>query len=202
MMRKRLFIFSLVFAILFTGVAFAFIAGNVHAAPLRTTGVRIKFMKVSHMERNLEFIFSGAKPVEEVIEEAGPERPYGYYADGFGEDLQELLFDACDEFNIPYELALAVVWKETTYRNIMGDGGRSYGYMQIQKRWHWPEMEELGVDDLMDPLGNFRVGCYILRYNYDYSGTWERALTMYNTGSPGTSGYADRVLAKWNELED
>lgn len=156
-----------------------------------------------HVSRTALDQESESVPLEQAPDELYiSNRPYGDYSDGFDIGLQDLLFDACDEFDIPYKLALAVVWKETNFSNIMGDGGRSYGYMQIQKKWHWPEMEALGVDDLLDPLGNFRVGCYILRNNYDYSGTWERALTMYNSGSPGASGYADRVLAKWEEFEN
>ena len=42
-------------------------------------------------------------------------------------ETQTLLYQACDETGVQYELALAVVWKETRFQNINGDnGGPSY----------------------------------------------------------------------------
>ena len=72
---------------------------------------------------------------------------------------QRLLWQACEETGVTYELALAVIWKETNFRNIKVDGGDSYGYMQVQPRWHSDRMDRYGVTDLMDPYGNFLVGC-------------------------------------------
>lgn len=108
-------------------------------------------------------------------------------------DTQAFLRAACDESGIDYELALAVVWKETTFRNIVGDGGNSFGYMQVQPRWHRDRMERLGVTDLMDPFGNFRVGCdYLAELLEKYE--LPVALTFYNTGKPGHNQYADTVI--------
>ena len=74
-------------------------------------------------------------------------------------EVQRQLWQACEETGITYELALAVIWKETNFRNITGDGGESFGYMQVQPRWHSDRMDRYGVTDLMDPYGNFLVGC-------------------------------------------
>ena len=76
-----------------------------------------------------------------------------------GAEVQRQLWQACEETGITYELALAVIWKETNFRNITGDGGESFGYMQVQPRWHSDRMDRYGVTDLMDPYGNFLVGC-------------------------------------------
>lgn len=65
--------------------------------------------------------------------------------------------------------------------------------MQIQEQWHRDRMERLGVTDLTDPLGNFRVGCdYLAELMGRYS--LEEALTAYNSGRPGKSRYASAVL--------
>jgi len=108
-------------------------------------------------------------------------------------DLQDYLHTAAEEAGIPYELALAVIKQETEFRNVTGDDGCSVGYMQIQERWHADRMDKLGVEDLMDPAGNFRVGCSFLaellsKYNL------EDALTCYNSGKPGKSEYANNVI--------
>lgn len=119
----------------------------------------------------------------------------GYFRDDvpLDYDTQALLRAACEEFGVEYELALAMIWRETTFRNVVGDGGESYGYMQVQPRWHAERMERLGVTDLMDPLGNFRVGCdYMAELLEKYE--LPEALTAYNTGSPGHNQYAADVI--------
>lgn len=108
-------------------------------------------------------------------------------------DTQALLHAACDESGVPYALALAVIAQETGFRNVTGDDGASCGYMQIQEQWHRDRMERLGVTDLADPFGNFRVGCdYLAELMGRYS--LEEALTAYNSGCPGKSRYASAVL--------
>lgn len=95
--------------------------------------------------------------------------------------------------------------KETEFRNLIGDNGTSTGYMQIQKKWHWDRMERLGVTDLMEPSGNFRVGCDFLAELYAKYNDWNLALTVYNRGhNPGyITDYAKEVMgnyAQWREI--
>ena len=125
----------------------------------------------------------------------------GYFRDDIPLDFetQACLLAACDESGVPFELALAVIRKESTYQNITGDGGDSIGYMQIQPKWHQERMRRLGVTDLTQPLANFQVGCDYLAELMDKYPT-EEALTAYNSGKPGKSDYADTVLRYWREL--
>ena len=145
----------------------------------------------------------GEDPYEaEKIELALVEQ--GYFRDDVPlvYDEQDYLHTACEESGIPYALALAVIERESTFRNIVGDDGASEGYMQVQRRWHRDRMERLGVEDLKDPFGNFRVGCDFLA---ELLGKYpmEEALTAYNSGSPGHSDYSRAVMdnyEKWKEL--
>lgn len=115
-------------------------------------------------------------------------------------ELQVALYDACEETGVDYDLALAVIWRESTFRNIIGDDGSSLGYMQVQPRWHQGRMDELGVTDLMDPVSNFRVGCdYLAELLAKYP--VEQALTCYNTGRSGHNQYADDVIGYREELK-
>ena len=125
----------------------------------------------------------------------------GYFRDDIPLDYetQAYLRAACDESGVPFELALAIIRKESTYQNITGDGGDSIGYMQVQPKWHQERMRRLGVTDLTHPLSNFRVGCDYLAELMDKYPT-EEALTAYNSGKPGKSDYADTVLKYWREL--
>lgn len=115
-------------------------------------------------------------------------------------EVQKALYEACTETGLRYELMLAVVRKETDYRNVTGDGGESYGYCQVQPRWHKERMERLGVTDLMDPASNFRVACdYLAELLERYE--LPQALTAYNSGKPGESEYAETVIGYMEELE-
>ena len=124
-------------------------------------------------------------------------------------ETQRLLWQACEETGVVYELALAVIWKETNFRNIRGDGGDSYGYMQVQPRWHSERMARYGVTDLMDPYGNFLVGCDYLAELAAKDRGIEWVLHGYNGGpsyandmakAEKTSQYAKDVLNYMNIL--
>lgn len=134
--------------------------------------------------------FSGPDPMVED----------GYLRDDLPLDYetQMLLYGACLEFQVDYDLALAVIEQETGYRNLTGDGGESAGYMQIQRKWWGGLMEEIGTEDLNQPEDNFRTGCAILRQLLDKYGNTEDALTAYNSGRPGSSRYSRSVLEKLN----
>ena len=112
-------------------------------------------------------------------------------------ETQMLLYGACLEFGVDYDLALAVIEQETNFKNIMGDGGSAYGYFQIWPKWHIDRMAELGVTDLNDPESNFRVGCHFLRECIDKYGV-ERGLGYYNSGKAVVTRYSRSVLEKMN----
>lgn len=138
----------------------------------------------------------------EKIEQALVEQ--GYFRDDvpLSYEDQDFLHTACQESGVPYALSLAVIERETQFQNLVGDDGASLGYMQVQERWHWDRMERLGVTDLMNPFGNFRVGCDFLAELLEKYPTQE-ALTAYNSGSPGYNQYSYDVMAnyeKWKEL--
>lgn len=145
-------------------------------------------------------------PVVQIIDEieAAP-MEYDPVRDDIPMDAehQRLLYKACGETGIRYELALAVIWQETDFRNVEGDGGESHGYMQVQKKHHEERMERLGVTDLNDPYSNFLVGCdYLVELEANGNGI-EWMLMAYNGGpsyandmaKAGTvSQYAKNVL--------
>jgi soluble lytic murein transglycosylase-like protein len=122
---------------------------------------------------------------------------------------QRLLWQACEETGITYELALAVIWKETNFRNIKGDGGDSYGYMQVQKKYHGDRMKKYGVTDLTDPYSNFLIGCDYLAELAEKDRGIEWVLHAYNGGpsyanklakAGKVSSYAKNVLNYINIL--
>jgi hypothetical protein len=137
----------------------------------------------------------GEDPAEpELIESALLDQGYLSDAVPLSYEDQDLLHAACSEFGIDYALALGQIEVETQFRNIVGDDGESEGYLQIQEKWHSDRMAALGVTSLMDPCGNFRVGCSLLADLIDQYGV-VGGLTAYNSGSPGKSEYATVVMA-------
>lgn len=117
-------------------------------------------------------------------------------------DLQDLLHATTEEYDLPYNMVLAQMWRETGYRNVMGDDGDSVGYLQVQEKWHKTRMDKLGVTDLKNPKGNFLVACDYLRECIDTTDTTADALTKYNSGHTGTNQYAIDVLTRWEQLEE
>ena len=124
-------------------------------------------------------------------------------------ETQRLLWQACEETGLTYELALAVIWKETTFRNVVGDGGESFGYMQVQPKWHKERMDRYGVTDLMDPYSNFLVGCDYLAELAETDRGIRWMLHAYNGGpayanrlaeAGKVSQYASDVLDYMNRL--
>ena len=116
-----------------------------------------------------------------------------FYDCGLSLDLQEDLREACEESGVDMALALSVIQQETNFQNIVGDNGNSYGYMQVQPRWHQERMDRLGVTDLMDPASNFRVGCDYLAECLDRY-PMASALSAYNSGRPDLVPYAEQVI--------
>lgn len=146
-----------------------------------------------------EAMVLAAAPVATLVT-AEPEEEQARIYDNISlsEELQLLVWQACEETGCPYELALSIIHCESSYRNVNGDGGNSIGYMQIQPRWHQARMEKLGVTDLSDPLSNFRVGCDLLAELLDKHSV-EDALSVYNTGGTGHRKYANKVLGYMEE---
>lgn len=134
--------------------------------------------------------------------ETAPEPKYTFYDVPLDLDTQKEIIKICSEYDLKYELILGVISVETDFRpKVVGDGGNSFGLMQIQPRWWSETIEREGVTNLLDPLQNIRCGCAILRELKEKYGTEYRALQAYNTGRPNTNnGYADKVYRHIDEL--
>lgn len=97
-------------------------------------------------------------------------------------ELQDELYEACKEFGVEFFTMVALIERETKFTNVMGDGGESYGYCQIQPKWWYGLMNEIGATDLKVPKDNFRTGCAIMAKLLNKYGSVEGALVAYNQG--------------------
>ena len=150
----------------------------------------------------------------EALMETEEEAP-SYQSDAvpLNHDTQAQVLGWCEEYGVPYSVALAVIEAESSFRPD-AENGSCYGYMQINsinKSWLF---QEIGVTNLEDPLQNLHSGIYMLGDLYGKYGDWHKALVCYNCGETGaynhyfsqgltSSGYSRHVMeleAKWAEV--
>lgn len=119
--------------------------------------------------------------------------------------LQETLYSAAMEWGVPYELAVAVCWRETQYRNLvtpveMADGEvrTYYGMMAVCDKYAPEYMALCGIDNLDTEENRLRVGCCMLGQHIKKEGSVRAALCRYSGDDEGW--YADDVLRKMGEL--
>lgn len=120
-------------------------------------------------------------------------------------EVQRYIFNVCSYYNLEPSLVIAVIECESGYDEMaIGDGGESYGLMQVQPRWHMARMDRLGVTDLFNPYENISVGVDILaecvaKYDDDIGA----ALTAYNSGcyKGEVTKYARSVLEIKEKIE-
>ena len=111
--------------------------------------------------------------------------------------LQSHISNICDGYDIDPALVMAVIGQESNYdADAIGDSGKSFGLMQVQKRFHEDRMDKLGVTDLLDPYQNVAVGIDILAEKVKQGGL-EWGLMAYNGGN----SYANDMKAIGNVSE-
>ncbi|MCL2579779.1 MAG: lytic transglycosylase domain-containing protein [Oscillospiraceae bacterium] len=167
-------------------------------------GQRVQFPDQATL-RSLLGMTTGAQRVTVEEEEAlpafarmptaGPLRPH---VDPFGffyleevplsYNLQRYIFERSAQLGLEYELILALIWRESTFRveamNINRNGTQDSGLMQINdvnRGWLY---DQHGIYNLMDPHQNIDAGTYMIadllsRYSESY------ALMAYQLGEGG-----------------
>lgn len=103
-------------------------------------------------------------------------------------ELQYFTYEQCKERHVSYELALAVMQRESRFRtDVQGhnpNGSTDNGLMQINSRNEKWLSKEIGIRDLMDPEDNIRAGvfmlsCHVANYGENYG------LMAYHMGAGG-----------------
>lgn len=146
-----------------------------------------------------------AKPIAEVKAEIAirsdlPNRFYYRQEIPLDRYQQETIYNAAVEWGIPYELALAVCFRETNFRNMETevDGKHYYGMMAVQRESAGYYMDLCNVGHLNSEQDRIRVGCCILSEHIKNEGSVRAALCRYSNDYEGW--YADSVLKKMGEL--
>lgn len=116
-----------------------------------------------------------------------------YYEVPLSHQLQDVVFQAAERWDVPAALLLAMMDQESDYRTDLISGTNDYGIMQINAINHPRLQEELGITDFLDPEQNIACGAYLIGELLDkYDGDLHRALTSYNRGITGANRYAEK----------
>lgn len=165
------------------------------------------------MERQAEEEF---RQMQEEYRDTYYEIPEEYQREGgsLPRDVQDHLFDLCEEKGVNPAVILAMIEVESGYRDDIIGPDQDSGYMQIIPRFHKERIKELGVTDVLDPKDNISLGVeFIAELLGEYDGNYSKALTAYNAGRAGAykywfsagvdaSPYAKKVLKAAGRIED
>lgn len=118
-------------------------------------------------------------PVSVALYEPIVDEPV-YYDVPLEHPLQDHLFDLCEEYGVPVEMALAVMEQESRFQADAVSEGGDQGLFQINPTNNDWLQETLGLDDVMEPMQNMEAGIYMLSL-FDYEDPHKR-LMAYNCG--------------------
>ena len=115
-------------------------------------------------------------------------------------NLQAFTQEQCCDYDVPYELVLALMESESSFRNDIGSekvlggeegGPRYYGYMQLSAD-NCNKAANTYALDAHTPEGNIEMAVLMLSgYLEKYVNNWENAIMAYKGGE----GYADSMIA-------
>lgn len=108
------------------------------------------------------------------------------------QQIGNMLEQAAQKYGIPPDILKAVAFKESRWNpNAVGDGGNSFGMMQIYTRAHPDYNVQRGQQD---PSYNIEYAAQMLRGLYDRTGNWQTAVMRYNGSGPMARAYANDVF--------
>lgn len=109
-----------------------------------------------------------------------------YYDVPLDFEVQDYLFEQCEKYDVPVELVLAVINKESNFKANAISKTSDYGLMQINKVNHKWLRKQLGVTDFLDAKQNILCGVYILSGHLkSVDGDINKALMQYQFGIAG-----------------
>lgn len=110
-------------------------------------------------------------------------------------ELQQVLFDTCDKYGIPYEIALGLIETESRFQSGAVSDARCYGLCQLNPAY---------FPSGLSPADNIRYGIQYLARQINVYGSVPAGLTAYNAGhDTGDRTYANVVLgyaAQWENI--
>ena len=117
------------------------------------------------------------------------------------DDLQIYIGELCRQYEVPANVVMAMIEVESGFdAELVGDGGNSWGLMQIYATQHTARCVRLGAWNLLDPKANVRVGIDFMAELLDTGHGIEWALSWYNGWGGEPCDYAGAVLCIAEQL--
>lgn len=124
--------------------------------------------------------------------------------------IQEHVRTVSNEYGVPFELVMAVMYVESGFDPSVISSHGDYGLMQVSSINHGWLSAELGITDFLDPYQNITAGIHILAQKIrESNGEFTTALMKYNRGDAValeqmangifSTDYTDKVLTKYYE---
>lgn len=121
-------------------------------------------------------------------------------------DITQAVMTYCDEFEIPYTLAFALVKKESSFNPF----DLSYNSTSVDRglfQLNSQSFPFLSTDECFDPWISAEYGLGYLRYCWDRGGNQTIALAMYNAGptrveDTGTPAFTMNYIHKIYQFQD
>jgi soluble lytic murein transglycosylase-like protein len=99
-------------------------------------------------------------------------------------------------------LIIAVIAVESRFNPIAESEMGAQGLMQVIPRFHQDHLDAAGVDSVLDPHSNIRIGARVLKDYITSGGNEVAGLQRYNGSSSDTSNaYAAKVLGEKQRLQ-
>lgn len=110
-------------------------------------------------------------------------------------ELQEYTQKVCRQYNVSYELVLAVMATESSFQ-VDAVNGKSHGLMQIHEINFANLTDKLSISDFAEPHNNILAGVYMLaQLNAKYD-SLHLVLTAYNRGENGLNRMLDEGVTE------
>nr|DAL72929.1 MAG TPA: hypothetical protein [Caudoviricetes sp.] len=154
-------------------------------------------------ERGTDTVYTETQPITECWTQVAPEQHI--YEIPLSPELQNSVRELADQYELSYELVLAVIMTESSGRaDTVGDGGASIGLMQIQPKWYGELIAKTGLS-VDKPVENVELGIRILLgFIEENNGSLDRALKQYNSGTPDYPGneYIEKIYEWLDYFEE
>jgi soluble lytic murein transglycosylase-like protein len=192
-MRKILIVLAILIIATKISIAYSQQTNKIKVLTYETESSNIKYVSCNSLEVK--------KLKEEVIklnkqEKNGKVMPQ--YDIPLDTDIQQYLYNKCEEYEIPYELVVSVIKIESNFdTNIVNknsNNSKDKSLMQINSI-HREEFLKQGYSDMLNPYQNIAFGVKLLANLYHKYNDEHYALMAFNFGETGARKIISRGIA-------
>ena len=114
--------------------------------------------------------------------------------------LQKSIKTYAKEYNLPPELIISVIYRESTFKPTAVSKAKCLGLTQINPKAHPEKIKAMGIkyNEIFYIDNNVHLGCWVLREYIDKYKSVDKALKKYVGGN--LNGYVSDILKTYSNL--